>query len=126
LGQFFQYYKALKNVYHHSNQGQRIFFSKGSVSVTFDRVTRRTNDSVSGIVLLVNESSVVNQTNSGNFYGKKVHMNEFHKILGHCRSDRLEKTAKIHNLKLNGGNHNDPKDREKCWMKIKKEFEWYG
>jgi len=31
-----------------------------------------------------------------------VYINEFHKILGHCGSDRLEKTAKIHNFKLCG------------------------
>jgi hypothetical protein len=62
----------------------------------------RTNDSVSGIKLLVNESYVVYNTLSGTFYGNKVYINEFHKILGHCGSDRLEKTDKIYDLRLNG------------------------
>jgi hypothetical protein len=46
--------KDLKNVYHLSNQSLSIFLLKGSVLVTFDRVMRTTNGSVSGIKLLVN------------------------------------------------------------------------
>jgi hypothetical protein len=57
---------------------------------------------VSGIKLLLNKSPVVYNTLSGIFNGKKVDINEFHKILGYCGSDRLKKTAKINNLKLNG------------------------
>jgi hypothetical protein len=33
---------------------------------------------------------------------KKVDINHFNKMLGHCGSDRLEKIAMIHILKLNG------------------------
>jgi hypothetical protein len=60
------------------------------------------NDFVSWIKFLVNESHVVCNTRSGPFYGEKVDINEFHKILGHCGSDRFEKTTRIHDLKLNG------------------------
>jgi hypothetical protein len=63
---------------------------------------RTTNGSVSGIKLLVNEPPVFYNTLIDTFYGKKVYINEFHKILGHFGSDRLGKNAKIHNLKLNG------------------------
>jgi hypothetical protein len=70
--------------------------------VTFDRVIRTTNSYVSGIKLLVNEYPVVYNNLSGPFYGKKGDINELHKMLGHCDSDRLEKTTKIHDLKLNG------------------------
>jgi hypothetical protein len=35
-------------------------------------------------------------------FWKEVDINEFHKILGHCGSDILEKTAKIHDFKVNG------------------------
>jgi hypothetical protein len=76
--------------------------SKGSVLVTFDREMRPTNGSVSGIKLLVNESPAVYNNLSGPLYGKKVEINEFHKILGHWVSDKLEKITKIHDLKLNG------------------------
>jgi hypothetical protein len=50
---------ALRNDYHLRNQGLSIFLSKVSVSVTFDRVMRATNGSVSWIRFLVNESPVV-------------------------------------------------------------------
>jgi hypothetical protein len=51
--------------------------------VTFDRVVRIINGSVSGINLLVNELLVVYNALSSPFYGKKVHVNYFHKMLGH-------------------------------------------
>jgi hypothetical protein len=75
--------------------------SKGSVSVTFDRVMKATNGFVSGIKLLLNESSAIYNTLSGNFHGMKFEINEFHKMLEYYGSVRLKKTAKIHNLKLN-------------------------
>jgi hypothetical protein len=94
--------EALKNGYLLSNQDLSIFLLKGSVLVNFARVMRSTNGSVSGIKLFVNESPVVYNSLSARFYGKKVGINESHKMLGHCGSDRLEKTTKIQNLKLNG------------------------
>jgi hypothetical protein len=63
---------------------------------------RTTNGSVSAIKLLVNQSPVVYNTLRGPFYEKKVDINEFHEMLGHCGSDRFKKTAKIHDLNLNG------------------------
>jgi hypothetical protein len=97
----FIFNKYLNNEYYLSNKGLSIYFPKGSVWVTYDRVMRITNGSLSGVKLLVNESPVVYSTLSGTFYGKKVAINEFHKMLGHCGSDRWEKNAKIHNSKLN-------------------------
>ena len=46
--------KSLKNGFNWSNQG----LSKGSVSVTFDRVMKTTNGFVSGIRMSVHESPV--------------------------------------------------------------------
>jgi hypothetical protein len=94
--------KALKNGYDPSNKDLLIFLSKGYALVTFDGVMSTTNSSVSGIQLLVNESRVVYNILISPCFGKKVDINEFHKILGYCGSYRLEKTAKIHDLKLNG------------------------
>jgi hypothetical protein len=70
--------------------------------VTIDRVMSTTYGSVSGIKSFVNALPVVHNTLNSTFYGKKVDLSEFHKILGHCDSDRLEKTTETHNLKLNG------------------------
>ena len=45
--------KALKNGFNLSNKGVSICLSKGSASVTFDRVFRTTNGFVSGIKMSV-------------------------------------------------------------------------
>jgi hypothetical protein len=50
----------------------------------------------------VNDSPIVYNTISGPLYGKKVDISEFHNMLGHCGSNRLENNAKIHEFKLNG------------------------
>jgi hypothetical protein len=76
--------------------------SKASVSIDFDSVIRTTNGSVAGIKFLVNESPDIYSSLSYPFYGKRVKIKEFHKMLGHCGSDRLEKTTKIHDVKLKG------------------------
>jgi hypothetical protein len=70
--------------------------------LTFDRVIRTINGSVSGIKLSVYESPVACNSISGSISGKKIDINEFHKMLGHCGSDRLENTGKIHDFKLSG------------------------
>jgi hypothetical protein len=94
--------KALKNEDKVSNKGLSIFLSKGSASITFDRVIRTTNGSVSGIKLSVDESPVACNTINGSISGMKIDINQFHKLLGHCRSDRLENTGRIHDFKLSG------------------------
>jgi hypothetical protein len=88
--------KLLKNGHKLSNKGLSICLSKGSASVTFDRVIRTTNSSASGDKFSINESPVVCNTISGSISGKKIDIHEFHKILGHCRSEILEKTRGIH------------------------------
>ena len=94
--------KALENGHKISNKGLTICLSKGSSSIMFDRLFKTTNGSISGIKLTVNESPVAYNAVSDSAPGKKIDMNEFHKMLGHCGLDRLEKTARIHNLQLSG------------------------
>jgi len=94
--------KALKKGYKLSNKGLSICLSKGDVSVTFDRVLRTANGSVSGIKLSIDKSPVAYNTISNFRPAKSININDFHKMLGHCGSDRLQKTAKIHNLRLSG------------------------
>jgi hypothetical protein len=95
---------------HYCNSSEGLFKVEGSVLVIFDRVMTTKNDSVSKIKVLMNESHVVHNTISSPFYGKKVEINEFHKMLGHHGSDRFENTAKIHDLKMKG----EFKTFEKC------------
>ena len=92
--------KALKNGINLSNKGLLIFLSKESASVTFDRVIRTTNGSVSGIIQSVNESPVVYNIIRCLFSEHKIIRSEFHKMLGHYCSDRMQKTANVHGLKL--------------------------
>jgi hypothetical protein len=70
--------KDLKNGYLLRNQCLLNLLSKGSVSVTFHRVMRTINGSISGIKLSVNDLPVVCNTLIGPFYGKKNGITEFH------------------------------------------------
>jgi hypothetical protein len=112
--------KALKNGRNLSNKRLSTCLSRGSTSVLFDRLIRSTSGSVSGIklsVLSINQSPIVCNT---------IDINEFHKMLGHCGLYRLEKTAKIHDLKLSG----DFKTCEECAIATSKQKninkEWNG
>ena len=80
-----------------------ISLSKGSSLITFDRIYNTKDDGiVTGIKMSVNNSSVAYNSISDPVSKKNVDINLFHKMLGHCGSDRLEKTAKIHDFKLHG------------------------
>jgi hypothetical protein len=92
----------LKKGYKLSNKGLFICLSKGAASVTFDRVLRTANGSASGTKLSIDESPVAYNTISNFRPGKSININDFHKMLGHCGYDRLQKTAKIHSLRLSG------------------------
>jgi hypothetical protein len=88
-----------------SNKGLSICPSKGVISVIFDRfdrVLRSANDSVSGIKLSINESPLAYNTIRNFRPGKTIGINNFHKMLGHCGTDRFKKISKIHSLKLSG------------------------
>jgi hypothetical protein len=63
----------------------------GAISVTFDRVLRTANDSVSGIKLSIDESPVAYKTISNFCPVKSINMNDFHKMLGRCGSDRCRR-----------------------------------
>jgi hypothetical protein len=85
-----------------SNKGLFICLSKENVSVTFDQMIRTINGSVSRIKLAIIKSPVAFNALTPRTSGKSININNFHKMLGHCGSDRLTKTAKIHNFKVSG------------------------
>jgi hypothetical protein len=63
--------------------------SKGSESVTIDRVIRTTNGSASGIQLSVTQSLVVCNTISGSISENWIDINKFYEMLGKCDLDGL-------------------------------------
>jgi hypothetical protein len=79
--------KALKKGYKLSNKGLYICISKRAVSVKFSRVIRTASVSFSGFKL------------GFLLLGRAKH-NDFHKTLGHFGFNGLEKTTKIHSLKI--------------------------
>jgi hypothetical protein len=96
-------YQALKKGHKISNEDVIISLSKGSSSITFDRIYITKHDgTVSGIKMSINDSSVAYNAIRYPVSKKNMDINKFHKILGHCGSDRLKNTAKIHNFKLCG------------------------
>ena len=52
--------------------------------------------------MIGNESPVayVAQSNFSSIYA--IDINKFHKMIGHCGTDRMKRTATIHNLRLKG------------------------
>jgi hypothetical protein len=79
-----------------------ISLKKGSVSVTFDRVIKTANGSISGIKMSTYEPSVDDFAKCSLTAIKEVDVNKFNKMIGNFDIDRLKKTTNIHGLKLKG------------------------
>jgi hypothetical protein len=94
--------KALKNGFDLSNKGLMISLKKGSVSVTFDRVIKKVNGSISGIKMTIYDPSVAYLAKGSLTAIKEINVNKFHEMIGHCGVDRLRKTVNIHGLKFKG------------------------
>jgi hypothetical protein len=98
----FRISKALKNGFNLSNKGLMISLKKGSVSVTFDRVIKTVNGSISGIKITTYDLSVAYIAKGSLTAIKKLDVNKFHEMIGHCGVDRLKKTVNIHGLRFKG------------------------
>jgi hypothetical protein len=98
----FSIIKELKNGFDLSNKGLMISLKKGSVSVTFDRVIKTVNGSISGIKMTTYDPSVAYLAKVSLNAIKEIDVNKFHEMIGHCGVDCLKKTANIHGLKLKG------------------------
>jgi hypothetical protein len=77
--------KALKNRFKLGNQSDSIFLTKGSASITFDRIIKCLNGTVSGTKMASLDSPTA--------YGAK-------KKLDSSKNNCLKKTAQVHDLKL--------------------------
>jgi hypothetical protein len=94
--------KALKKGFDLSNKGLMISLKKGSVSVTFDRVIKTVNGSISGIKMITYDPSVAYLAKGSLTAIKEIDVNKFHEMNGRFGVDRLKKTANIRGLKLRG------------------------
>jgi hypothetical protein len=91
----------LKKGYSISNNDIIISLNKGSNTITFDRFFKAKDGTVSGILMKPCDNPVVYTVLNG-ATRKGIEINDFHTMLGHCGSDRLERTARIHGFKLFG------------------------
>jgi hypothetical protein len=93
--------QALKKGYRISNDYIIISLSKGLNKITFDRFFKAKDGTVSGISMRPYDNPVAHTVLNG-VTKKGIEINDFHTMLGHCGSDRLERTARIHGFKLFG------------------------
>jgi hypothetical protein len=69
--------------------------------ITFDRIfCTKGDDTVSGIKMQACNPPMVNHATNGANLDKCIDVNRFHEILVRCGADRLQKTAKIHGIRL--------------------------
>jgi hypothetical protein len=94
--------KALKNEFKLRNKHENISLTKGSASITFDRIIKSLDGTVSGIKMghLDFPTTYIAQNKLDS--GKSTNVNKFHEMIGHCGLDCLKKTAQVHGLKLKG------------------------
>jgi hypothetical protein len=84
----FSVHQALKKGHKISNEDVIISLSKGSSSITFDRIYNTKDDgTVIGIKMSVYDSSVAYNSISDSVSKKNMDINVFHKMLGHCGLD---------------------------------------
>jgi len=103
LAYLFSVHQALKKGYKNIIQDVIISLSKGLSSITFDGMYNTKDDgTVIGIKMSVYNSSVAYSSINDPASKKIIDINLFHKMLGHCGSDRLVKTANIHDFNLHG------------------------
>ena len=91
----------MKKGYRISNDDITISLSKGLNKITFDRFFKAKDGTVSGILMRPCDNPVAYTVLNG-VTKKGIEINEFHTMFGHCGSDRLERTARIHGFKLFG------------------------
>jgi hypothetical protein len=94
--------KALKNEFKLRNKHENISLTKGSASITFDRIIKSLDGTVSGIKMIYLDFPTAYIAQNKLDSGKSVDVNKFHEMIGHCGLDCLKKTAQVHGLKLKG------------------------
>jgi hypothetical protein len=94
--------KALKNGIKLNNKNENISLTKVLVSITFYRIIKSLDETVSGIKMIYLDSPTTYVAQNKLDSVKSIDVNKFHEIIGHCGLDCLKKTAQVHGLKLKG------------------------
>jgi hypothetical protein len=92
--------KALKNGFNIGNKGIRIHLTKGKTKMIFDRIMPTSKGFVVGIKMLLSikdSLAVVAMT-----AGKKIKMQDLHKLLAHVGEDCARQTAKFYGWEVVG------------------------
>jgi ribosomal protein S3AE len=82
----------LKKGHKISNDKLNILMSKGLTKIAFDREIKAKDGAVSGIRMIA-YNSPVSYIALNNVLKRGNDINKFHKMLGHCVSDRFERTV---------------------------------
>jgi hypothetical protein len=94
--------KTIKNGFDLSNEGERISLKKGSSCITFDRIIKSLDGTISGIKMISLDSAAAYVAQNEEDSIKSIDINKFHEMIGHCGFDCLKNTAQVHGLKLKG------------------------
>jgi hypothetical protein len=94
--------KTLKNGFKLNNQDESISLAKGSASITFDRIIKSLDGTVSGIKMVSLDSPAAYVAQNNLDSSKSIDVNKFHEMIGHCGFDCLKKTSQVHGLKFKG------------------------
>jgi hypothetical protein len=94
--------KAFKNGCRLSNEGESISLTKGSSSITFDRIIKSLDGTISGIKMVSLDSPTAYIAQNKIDSNKSIDVNKFHEMIGYCGLDCSKKTAQIFDLKLRG------------------------
>jgi predicted acyltransferase (DUF342 family) len=100
VGEFVQYQKAIEERIQFEQQTLMIILKKESISLTFDRVIKTVNGSISGIKTTTYDPYVAYLAKGSLTVIKEVYVNKFHEMIGNYDVDRLKKTTHIHGLYL--------------------------
>jgi hypothetical protein len=92
--------KALKNGFKFSSKNEKISLTKGSASITFDRIIKSLDGNVSVIKMVYLDSPTAYVAQNKLDSGKSVNVDKFHEIIGNSGLDCLKKTSQVHGLKL--------------------------
>ena len=94
--------KALKNGFKIGNDDIIIHLSKGSTTLSFDRVLKTKNGFVSGVCLNPVSVELAGNVVDSKKAEVKFDINKLHKAIGHCGEEALKITAKSYDWKLLG------------------------